>query len=209
MLASVDAAHGRAVRGRGADHRAVRGHAAGVGGVARPRELDGLLDVAEEAEARLAAVGRVSFVHSDLNPKNLIVDPDSLRVAAVLDWEFAHAGSPYTDLGNAVRFDRQPAWVEAVVAAYADDPGPPSTSRAAPTCGRWWSWPPAAAGTRSPTRPTTCFAPSPRRGTCTRSPRRPPRPGNGTRPGVWNLTGPSSYPRPDSNRRYRLERAAC
>ena len=84
-------------------------------------ELDGLLDVAEEAEARLAEVARVSFVHSDLNPKNLIVDPSTLRVAAVLDWEFAHAGSPYTDLGNAVRFGRQPAWVDAVVAAY-DDP---------------------------------------------------------------------------------------
>ena len=39
----------------------------------------------------------------------------------MLDWEFAHAGSPWTDLGNAVRFDRHPAWVEAVVAAY-DDP---------------------------------------------------------------------------------------
>ncbi len=81
-------------------------------------DLDGLLDVAEEAEARLAAVGRVSFVHSDLNPKNLIVDPATLTVAAVLDWEFAHAGSPWTDLGNLVRFERQPAWVEAVVAAY-------------------------------------------------------------------------------------------
>jgi aminoglycoside phosphotransferase (APT) family kinase protein len=84
-------------------------------------EMDGLLEVAQEAESRLAAVGRVSLVHSDLNPKNLIVDPDSLTVAAVLDWEFAHAGSPWTDLGNAVRFDRQPAWVEAVVSAY-DDP---------------------------------------------------------------------------------------
>ena len=83
-------------------------------------ELDGLLDVAEEAEGRLSEVGRASFVHSDLNPKNLIVDPPSLTVAAVLDWEFAHAGSPWTDLGNAVRFDRHPAWVEAVVAAYDD-----------------------------------------------------------------------------------------
>ncbi len=84
-------------------------------------EVAGLREVAEEAEARLSAVGRYCLVHSDLNPKNLIVDPSTLRIAAVLDWEFAHAGSPYTDLGNAVRFDRQPAWVEAVVAAY-DDP---------------------------------------------------------------------------------------
>ena len=84
-------------------------------------EVAGLREVAAEAETRLAAVGRFSLVHSDLNPKNLVVDPGSLRVAAVLDWEFAHAGSPYTDLGNAVRFDRRPAWVDAVVAAY-DDP---------------------------------------------------------------------------------------
>ena len=41
-------------------------------------------------------------------------------MAAVLDWEFAHSGSPYTDLGNAVRFDRRPAWVDAVASAYAD-----------------------------------------------------------------------------------------
>ncbi len=83
-------------------------------------ERDGLRGIAGEAEARLAAVGRTSLVHSDLNPKNLIIEPESLTVAAVLDWEFAHSGSPYTDLGNAVRFDRQPAWVDAVVSAYAD-----------------------------------------------------------------------------------------
>jgi aminoglycoside phosphotransferase (APT) family kinase protein len=89
-------------------------------------ERAGLAVVAEEAEGRLAAVGRTCFVHSDLNPKNLIVDPASLEVAAVLDWEFAHSGSPSTDLGNAVRFERQPPWVEAAVSAYAhrtgDDP---------------------------------------------------------------------------------------
>ena len=83
-------------------------------------EVAGLRAVAADAEQRLAAVGRTSFVHSDLNPKNLLVDPESLRVAAVLDWEFAHAGNPYTDLGNAVRLDRRPAWVEAVVTTYAE-----------------------------------------------------------------------------------------
>jgi aminoglycoside phosphotransferase (APT) family kinase protein len=83
-------------------------------------EVAGLHEVVADAEARLTAVGRYSLVHSDLNPKNLVVDPVALTVAAVLDWEFAHAGSPYTDLGNVVRFDRQPAWVDAVVAAYDD-----------------------------------------------------------------------------------------
>ena len=98
----------------------VESHAAGWSHWS-PTEVAGLRAVAGEAESRLASVGRFSLVHSDLNPKNLIVDPTSLSVAAVLDWEFAHAGNPWTDLGNAVRFERQPAWVDAVLAAY-DDP---------------------------------------------------------------------------------------
>ncbi|PUB25418.1 aminoglycoside phosphotransferase (APT) family kinase protein [Promicromonospora sp. AC04] len=67
------------------------------------RELDG-------APARL--------VHSDLNPKNVLVDPVTLEVTAVLDWEFAHAGHPATDLGNLLRFDREPAYVEGVLDGY-------------------------------------------------------------------------------------------
>ena len=64
-------------------------------------------------------------MHSDLNPKNLLLDPDTLEVTAVLDWEFAHAGHPFTDLGNLLRFDRAPAYVEAVLAAYAERRGTP------------------------------------------------------------------------------------
>ena len=37
-----------------------------------------------------------------------------------LDWEFAHAGHPFTDLGNVLRFDREPAYVDAVLATYAE-----------------------------------------------------------------------------------------
>jgi aminoglycoside phosphotransferase (APT) family kinase protein len=57
-------------------------------------------------------------VHSDLNPKNVLVDPRSLEVTALLDWEFAHAGSPWSELGNLLRFDRAPAFADAVLAAY-------------------------------------------------------------------------------------------
>jgi aminoglycoside phosphotransferase (APT) family kinase protein len=81
-------------------------------------ELDGLREVALEAQTLLDTVDRVCLVHSDLNPKNLLLDPASLTLTAVLDWEFAHAGHPYTDLGNLLRFDREPAFVEAVLAAY-------------------------------------------------------------------------------------------
>jgi aminoglycoside phosphotransferase (APT) family kinase protein len=81
-------------------------------------ELDGLRGVAVDAQTRLDTVGRFCLVHSDVNPKNLLVDPDTLEVTGLLDWEFAHAGHPYTDLGNLLRFDRQPAFVEAVLDAY-------------------------------------------------------------------------------------------
>lgn len=76
--------------------------------------------VGPRAEALLDEEPRTCLVHSDLNPKNLLVDPDTLAVTGVLDWEFAHAGHPFTDLGNLLRFDREPAYVEGVLSAYPD-----------------------------------------------------------------------------------------
>ena len=76
------------------------------------------MQVALEAQTRLDTVTRVCLVHSDLNPKNLLFDPETLALTGVLDWEFAHAGHPFSDLGNLLRFDRAPAFAEAVLAAY-------------------------------------------------------------------------------------------
>jgi aminoglycoside phosphotransferase (APT) family kinase protein len=88
-------------------------------------DLPGLAEVAEEAQALLDEERRTCLVHSDLNPKNLLLDPDTLEVTGVLDWEFAHAGHPFTDLGNLLRFDREPAYVEALLEAYAGLRGTP------------------------------------------------------------------------------------
>ena len=88
-----------------------------------PAELAGLAEVAYEAQALLDTVGRPCLVHSDLNPKNLLVDPETLAITGVLDWEFAHAGHPATDLGNVLRFDRAPAYVDGVLAAYCERRG--------------------------------------------------------------------------------------
>lgn len=76
--------------------------------------------VADDAQDLLDTVGRACLVHSDLNPKNVLVDPGTGDVAAVLDWEFAHAGHPWTDVGNLVRFERHPAYVAAVLSAWTD-----------------------------------------------------------------------------------------
>jgi aminoglycoside phosphotransferase (APT) family kinase protein len=81
-------------------------------------ERDGLLAVAARADELLDTVTRRCLVHSDMNPKNLLVDPATLAITGLVDWEYAHAGHPFTDLGNVLRFDRSPAYVDAVLAAY-------------------------------------------------------------------------------------------
>lgn len=47
-------------------------------------------------EARCPAKEEVVLVHGDFRTGNFLVTPEGL--AAVLDWEFAHLGSPYEDL---------------------------------------------------------------------------------------------------------------
>ena len=81
-------------------------------------EYDGLLQVADGAQNLLDEVDRTCLVHSDLNPKNLLVNPDTCTVTGLLDWEFAHAGIPVTDLGNLLRFEREPVFAGEVLAAY-------------------------------------------------------------------------------------------
>lgn len=91
-------------------------------------DWDGLVHLIDEAEGALASSGveptRQVLVHSDFNPKNLLVDSLDLHVTGVLDWEFAHAGSPYTDLGNVTRFERHPAFVETVVSTLLEEAPP-------------------------------------------------------------------------------------
>jgi aminoglycoside phosphotransferase (APT) family kinase protein len=70
----------------------------------RSRDLAG----AEALRDRLAATIPVSpppaIVHGDYRLDNLIVDPRTLRIAAVLDWEMATLGDPLTDLGLLVAY---------------------------------------------------------------------------------------------------------
>ena len=86
-------------------------------------ERSTLAPVAEQAQDLLDDAGRACLVHSDLNPKNVLVDPATLGLTAVLDWEFAHAGHPWTDVGNLVRFERHPAYVDAVLTAWTERHG--------------------------------------------------------------------------------------
>jgi len=83
-------------------------------------ELQGLDDLAPRAQDLLDESTRSCLVHSDFNSKNLLVDPGTGAVTGVLDWEFSHAGIPFTDLGNLLRFDRRADLADAVVSTYLD-----------------------------------------------------------------------------------------
>ncbi|CAM3495006.1 phosphotransferase family protein [Nocardioides zeicaulis] len=81
-------------------------------------DLARLREVADRAQDLLDATGRACLVHGDLNPKNVLVDAAEARVVGVVDWEFAHAGHPWTDLGNLVRLDRSQPWVDGVLEGW-------------------------------------------------------------------------------------------
>ena len=42
-----------------------------------------------------------NLVHGDFSPNNILVSGDS--IVSILDWEFAHSGSSYMDIGNLTR----------------------------------------------------------------------------------------------------------
>jgi aminoglycoside phosphotransferase (APT) family kinase protein len=56
----------------------------------------------QHAQQRYPDAWHTHLVHGDFNPSNLLIG-DSGEVAAVLDWEFAHAGKLWLDLGNLLR----------------------------------------------------------------------------------------------------------
>jgi aminoglycoside phosphotransferase (APT) family kinase protein len=91
-------------------------YVAGFGLGLSPEQLEKFAGVVADAEDTLAGgVDRICLVHSDFNPKNLLVDPDSARITGLIDWEFSHAGSPYADLGNLLRFCEDPVLAGAVL----------------------------------------------------------------------------------------------
>ncbi|MGK9166992.1 phosphotransferase [Inquilinus limosus] len=96
----------------------------GPGGDRLGRDLADRLVVFAEREAGLLDrwTGPPCLTHSDFGGTNILVRPeaDGWAVAAVLDWEFAFAGSPFFDFGNLLRppLGTRPGFAEAVAAGY-------------------------------------------------------------------------------------------
>lgn len=66
------------------------------------------IKLCEESAELLKPVDHLRrLVHSDMNPKNIIVrhQENEWHVAAFIDWEFAYSGCPFADVGNFCRFN--------------------------------------------------------------------------------------------------------
>lgn len=96
----------------------------GPGGDRLGRDVARRLIAFAEREAALLDrwPGPPCLTHSDFGGTNILVrhGPEGWAVAAVLDWEFAFAGSPFFDLGNLLRppFGSRPGVADAVAAGY-------------------------------------------------------------------------------------------
>ncbi|MEV4349542.1 phosphotransferase family protein [Actinoplanes sp. NPDC049596] len=87
-------------------------------------EQSELLRLAARSAAELAELrGSRQLVHSDFNPKNLLVSVETGRVTAVLDWEFAFSGPPLADVGNMLRDPRPPAFETAFLDGFREAGG--------------------------------------------------------------------------------------
>jgi aminoglycoside phosphotransferase (APT) family kinase protein len=94
-----------------------------------PQLADRLLLFVERQGHRLDAwLGEPRLVHADFNATNILARRDqnrAWRVAAVLDWEFAFAGTPAFDFGNLLRapLGEEEAFISAVARSYRDSGG--------------------------------------------------------------------------------------
>lgn len=94
-----------------------------VDGVLSDRERDVLVAHAEAVQPVLDSMDTSAcLVHSDYNPKNVLVANRNghWSVAAVLDWEFAFSGPPLVDVGNMLRFraDYPPGFADGFLTGY-------------------------------------------------------------------------------------------
>jgi aminoglycoside phosphotransferase (APT) family kinase protein len=85
------------------------------------------LPAADELHARLAASvppeSAAGIVHGDFRLDNALVDDDSDRVNAVVDWEMATLGDPLTDLALTLVYQRLAGFDDGTVSDVSNAPG--------------------------------------------------------------------------------------
>jgi aminoglycoside phosphotransferase (APT) family kinase protein len=70
--------------------------------IVRTRELPGLRELHHQLVDRTPTESRTSIVHGDYRIDNVLFEPDSPDIAALLDWEMSTLGDPLSDLATLV-----------------------------------------------------------------------------------------------------------
>lgn len=92
------------------------------------RDLPDLDRLADRLAERVPTSQRAAIVHGDYRLDNVVVDPSTARVLAVLDWEMATLGDPLADLASTIVWWGGVTGLDLPVAAVpADADGYPGT----------------------------------------------------------------------------------
>jgi aminoglycoside phosphotransferase (APT) family kinase protein len=75
---------------------------------AETTEIIQMNQIAEWLQGNLPPAGKTSFIHNDYKYDNLVLNPDTLAIKAVLDWEMATIGDPLMDLGTTLAYWAEP-----------------------------------------------------------------------------------------------------
>jgi aminoglycoside phosphotransferase (APT) family kinase protein len=93
----------------------------------RSRDVPGIDALHDGLAAAVPASGRSGLVHGDYRLDNVLVDPDTADITAVLDWEMATLGDPLADVGLFVVYTRRSAADDVITGGIMNAAGFPPT----------------------------------------------------------------------------------
>jgi aminoglycoside phosphotransferase (APT) family kinase protein len=96
----------------------------------KDREIPSIDRLESWLSARLPESPPATIVHGDFRLENCMLDPRSLEVVAIFDWEMSTLGDPLADLGYALAYwpsrDDAASWLEAMSGSVSVLPGFPT-----------------------------------------------------------------------------------
>lgn len=67
-------------------------------------EIKAMNETATWMQSNIPPETQVAFIHNDYKYDNLVLDPETLEIKALLDWEMATVGDPLMDLGTSLGY---------------------------------------------------------------------------------------------------------
>ncbi len=71
--------------------------------ILKTKDISGIYSCIKEGyRANIQKVKTRSIIHNDLNPKNILMDPETKKVIAFIDWDHVRHGNPLKDVSDTV-----------------------------------------------------------------------------------------------------------